>query len=185
MILGIDLALRHTGVAILNDDCSLHSLSVLIADNLVDEQIFIYYENEFTKLFNKYNFTTINIEGLSFGGLSSKKDIIAGLFWYVRLLIYKFYGEQISVNIIPVLSWRNKLFTKTEKQQHRQAKKQLANLQKGCDEYETQKQLADIKYQTYLKLPHEIQSYINNKTSNKTYIYDMTDAYFIAKHTCQ
>jgi len=79
MILGIDLALRHTGLAILNDDCSLHSLSVLIADNLVDEQIFIYYENELTKLFNQYNFTTINIEGLSFGGLSSKKDIIAGL----------------------------------------------------------------------------------------------------------
>ena len=183
MILGIDLALRHTGIAILNQQCELVTIDVLTTYDLGNFQIFDFYEKAFLQLFKTYPIHIINLEGLSFGALSNRKDMIAGLFWFIQILIHKHYQGNIELNIIPTLKWRNKLFTKEEKQQQRQAKKLLKN---SSDNNITElKLLSDIKYQTYLKLPPHIQQIIQSKTTNKTLIYDMSDAYFIASYSCQ
>ena len=182
-IIGIDLALRHTGVVILNDKCQIVNTFVISTDKIKDEEIFILYEEIFQTVLKNYDLDIINIEGLSYGSVSSRRDIIAGLFWYLKMFFFK---QKLQTNIVPVLSWRNKLFTKQELKNIRLAKKELKKIdrKKSPEQYKILKDQSDIKLQTYLKLPENVKMQFLKQFKKKADIYDATDAYFIAKYSC-
>jgi hypothetical protein len=108
---GIDLSMRSAGLC--GRSGVLADFKQLKTD---DEQLLVEVAAEIRAFLKKHCPDTVNLEGLSFGSISGSKDIIAGLFWYVRCMIYTDFPE-IKVNIVPVLSWRSPLFDKAERKQ--------------------------------------------------------------------
>ncbi len=185
MHLGIDLSLRSAGLHI-NNNFKLIQIS-----NLNDEDLLIKIADEICKFISETNPTQINIEGLSFNSISGSKDIIAGNFWNLRCSLKKEF-PLIPIKIIPVTQWRNPLFTKNDRKTlkenvilYKENKISLKGL-KGIERKEAiikNKELelnASIKYQTFLKLPLDIQTKINNITLDNGR-WDLTDAYFISR----
>jgi hypothetical protein len=186
--LGIDLSLRSTGLVFLNQDHIEYKLITSDAKKLNDEELLLYNIKEILAFIDYHRPKYIGLEGLSFGSVSSSKDILAGNFWCLRTAIYE---KLTTPDIIPVLTWRSKLFDKVERAELKrnmelvkELKKEVAKLPK-----EEKKQLlldnellierANIKYVTWEKLPEPIKSDFHKVGFTKGG-FDLTDAYFIA-----
>ena len=193
MFLAIDLSLRSTGLVCIKQDQFDYKLVTSDSKKINDEKLLIYNWNEIEQFINKNRPTYIAIEGLSFGSLSSSKDILAGNFWYVRTKIAELYPDVI-VDIIPVLTWRSPLFNKQERLELKENTKKFKELKVLIKEVkfkeEKNKILLDnemiiersnIKYLTWEKLPEPIKSKFHKIGFNKGG-FDLTDAYFIAKY---
>lgn len=188
--LGIDLSLRSTGLVFLNQDQIEYKLITSDAKKLNGEELLLYNIKEILEFIDYHRPKYIGLEGLSFGSVSSSKDILAGNFWYLRTMIYQNY---VTPEIIPVLTWRCPLFNKEERAELKcnmgllnELKKQLIKLPK-----DEKKQLlldnellierANIKYVTWEKLPEPIKSDFEKIGFSKGG-FDLTDAYFIADY---
>lgn len=190
MFLGIDLSLRSTGLVFLSDTDIQYQL--VNNKKLDDESLILSNFSEITSFIEKTKPTNIGIEGLSFGSISSSKDIIAGNFWYLRTQLYHMFPN-IKVDIIPVLTWRSKLFNKEERQELKKNetalktfKRQLMHIpQNEKKQYLLDNQdlvlKANIKYLTYCKLPSTIQDMFHVYGFTKG-TFDLSDAYFIADY---
>lgn len=190
--IGIDLSLRSTGLC-WNDGHG--NVEFKLINNKQDDEELLYKNTEAILDFLKgKTVTEINIEGLSFGSLSGSKDILAGNFWHLRVKLWEKYSH-IPINIIPVLTWRSPLFNKEERKAMKEAEKQSKAMKKtlkGLKGNERKKKIeelggspdlaCDIKYQTFLKLPKDIQEKII-KITDKNGKYDLTDSYFICNHS--
>lgn len=188
--LGIDLSLRSTGLCYIDDKGKTEFALI----NKKEDNEALLYENVLTveKFMKGKKIDRINLEGLSFNSISSSKDIIAGQFWYLRTELWKAHKE-IPLNIVAVLSWRSPLFNKEERAAMKECDGKVKELkrrmrlmdktEKAAAALENKEYVygASIKYQTFLKLPKNIQSQILSITS-KDSKYDLTDAYFIANH---
>lgn len=193
MYLGIDLSLRSTGlVSIDKFDIVTYKLITSDSKNLNDEELLNYNANEIIKYIKEHKIASIGLEGLSFGSISASKDIIAGNFWYLKTRI-KLECPEVEVIIVPVLSWRSKLFNKEERKTLKEnsasvklLKKELKSLSKEDKKKKAieNEQLilnSDIKYVTWLKLPEPYKSQFENIGFKKG-CYDLTDAFWICNH---
>lgn len=189
--LGIDLSLRSTGLVYINQDQIDYRLITSDSKKLNDEELLLYNIREILSFVSKYEPDYIGLEGLSFGSISSSKDILAGNFWFLRTQLYTNYNS--IVEIIPVLTWRSKLFNKEERAELKENDKKVKELKKIITKApkEEKKQLlldnehliekANVKYVTWEKLPEPIKTDFHNIGFTKGG-FDLTDAYFIANH---
>jgi hypothetical protein len=192
MCLGIDLSMRSTGLFYKNGDVTKYKLVVPPKD-YCDEELLVYVCTQISLFIQETNPEKINLEGLSFGSVSSSKDLIAGNFWSVRKMLYTDY-PRIEVEIIPVLSWRSPLFNKEERANLKltvslvkKLKEVMADLPKDekkamALENESLIRSADIKHLTWCKLPEVLRAEFE-AIGFKKGCYDLTDAYFICNHT--
>jgi hypothetical protein len=191
-IIGIDLSLRSTGLVCVDNSNFDYKLIVTDPKKLNDEELIAYNWTLIELFITKHNPTHIAIEGLSFNSLSSSKDLLAGNFWYIRTRLFASYPE-IKVDIIPVLTWRSPLFNKEERKSLKECDKKVKDLkklmktmtkdQKAECAIENKEiiQGANIKYLTWMKLPDIIKSEFHKVGFTKGG-FDLTDAYFLAKH---
>lgn len=166
-MVGIDLSLRSTGIVVLNDSNTLVDFCVVGHPTLKNEDVLIFNTENIMAFLEKHQKNDIAIEGLSFMANSSSKDLLWGNFWCLRTQIKKDFMDCVNVSIIPVARWRKTVLTRDEQ---RSAKKTLkGKLKRAC----------------VLKLPEDVfkkfDLYIRENKLKKDAIYDLTDAYFIAK----
>lgn len=185
--------MRSTGLVYTRGDDLEYKLVTSSSKKINNEELIVYNVESICDFINICRPNQINLEGLSFGSASSSKDILAGNFWTLRVEIHKRFD--IPVNIIPVLTWRSPLFDKAERQQHKAYEKQLKELKASIKGIKSRKDKqailaenneivnnANIKYLTWKKLPANIASQFEDVGLDKGG-YDLTDAYFLAKHS--
>jgi hypothetical protein len=106
------------------------------------------------------------IEGLSHGAKSAHKDVIAGIFWGIRVAIWRKF--KIPIGVVPVTSWRSKVLNKEDRKYAKE------NYSPKADA---------IKIATVNKLPKDIHKYFINYIEGmhlpKKSVYDLADAYFL------
>jgi hypothetical protein len=192
MAMGIDLSLRSTSVVNINKNGVSYHLVTSSSKDLNDEKLLLYNKEKIKNLIELHQPDRIALEGLSFGSISSSKDILAGNFWSIRTMIAESFPD-IELIIVPVTVWRSPLLTKEERKQLKQdtadvkeLKKQIAKADK-----ETKKNLllaneelilrANIKFLTWLKVPEPLKTEFENFGFNKG-CFDLTDGYFLASH---
>lgn len=189
--LGIDLSLRSTGLVYISKDNSIkYKLITSDAKTLNDEPLLKKNAEMIMEFIKECNPDCVGLEGLSFGSISNSKDIIAGNFWNIRLELYK---NAYYLEVIPVLTWRSKLFNKDERKELKENTAKLNQLKKYSKSLskEDKKQVlldneelilrSNIKYLTWEKLPEPYKSEFRKIGFNKG-CFDLTDAYFIAQH---
>lgn len=172
-IVGIDLALRNSALVALDEDLNLINVMIITSSSKkYDGEDLLNYNCKLIIDFVKDNNIHIAmIEGLAFNSTSLAKDIIAGNFWNIRLKLYELNKEY---HIIAPVSWRAKVFSKEQKDA-------LKTYRKENGKYNTR--LKDTALEC---VPDNIQKTMkkyltDNKLSDK-FIYDLADAYCIAKH---
>lgn len=179
MIIGIDLSLRSTGICILYKNNNIEFK--LIQRKEDDEELIINATNEIIDLIKEYNnierITSIHLEGLSYNSLSQKKDLIAGLFWYLRCNL-KINFPFLDIKILPVQKWRNKIITKEDRKYIKELKEKLKNEVDKKNKNKIKNEI-NIKEITFKKLPDDIKKIINQMVKNNKERYDLADAYFI------
>ena len=192
-VIGIDLSLRSSCIVYLSDNEFEYRLITSDSKKLNDEELLIYNSNEILKFINRFEPDYIALEGLSFGSISSSKDIIAGNFWHLRTQLFKNWSGKSKIEIVPVLSWRSPLFNKEERASLKENTKKMNTLKKSMvgKTREEKKALAvlnselvlktNIKYLTWEKLPEQLKTEFDKVGFTKGG-FDCTDAYFIAKH---
>ena len=198
-VVGIDLSMRSTGIVELTDGKLTRFDIFDPPPTIKDEALFIKNANSVADFIENSTPDLIVMEGFSFGALSGEKDKIAGNFWAVRVELFKrSLIPTIPVKVIPVTTWRSPLFNKAERDALRDATKQLKADKvptKGLKGEErkaamlankTLEQAASIKEATLRKLPEDVrglfQQYLLMTDRSKEQVYDLTDAYFIARH---
>jgi len=174
MRIGIDQSKRSTAVVTVTDTGSLVAYELICAPKEIDnEELIVYQLDRLLKVvdaaINYENLLPdIFIEGLSFGSVSSSKDILAGLLWYIKTRLYVLYPD-IKVTTVPVTSWRAKVIPIEERREIKRL-----NLKDG------------LKKATVAKLPFEVkvilEDYIINRSLKPSSIYDLADAHFLALH---
>lgn len=167
MFIGIDQSKRSTAVVAIDKKGNLKDF-VVIAVKEYDQEALIAEQWSKLNLFlcPPRPIHAIAIEGLSFNSVGAGKDLLAGLFWYIRTRLYLEYGN-VPVGIIPVLSWRCKVLNKEEQKSIRALK-----LKDG------------LKKAVVAKLPFEVKArfeeYIRVNGFKKEAIYDLADAYHLS-----
>lgn len=171
MYLGIDQSKRSTGLVLLDKDGELKDFRLICPSMTLDGVELVQYQvDQYVKFLIKNDLTynkpkVALIEGLSFGAIGGAKDILAGLNWvfrFVSLSTGEFY-----LGTVPVAGWRSKVISKEEQREAKQIKDGL------------KKAVVD-------KLPVDVREafteYVKGKSFKKESLYDITDAYWIAKH---
>lgn len=178
VIIGIDLSLRSTGIVVLNEREELQSFKLIQSPKKQyqsQEESIINNATEICKFIKEssydmgYAIDGIALEGLSYGGVSGSKDVLYGNYWVLRCALYTNF--KCSQTIIPVAKWRASVITPNEKRKlFEKYGKGSVSLKQGCVD----------------KLPSYVfdkfGSYIESlKDIKKASIYDLSDAYWIAK----
>lgn len=169
MFLGVDQSKRSTGVVLLNAEGNLEDFMLISPPKEMDGVELIAYQWDLLNKFLGNGLKILDgalIEGLSFGAIGGAKDLLAGLNWYFRVEMSRL---GYFLGTVPVTMWRSKVVHKDE------AKEAKALGKDG------------IKKVTVSKVPIDIlekfQSYVVKNGCKKDAIYDLVDAYFIAKHS--
>ena len=172
MYLGIDQSKRSTGLVLLDQDGELRDFRLICPSMTLDGTELVQYQvKQYCKFLHNNSLdlnppTVALIEGLSFGSIGSAKDILAGLNWcfrFVSLEHYKFF-----LGIVTVSQWRSKVLTKEEQK-----------LAKASGKDGLKKFVVD-------KLPDDVREvfveYVKTKGFKKESLYDLADAFFLARH---
>jgi len=169
LTMAIDMSLRSTGIVILDYEDRLVDFKVIktSADEFpLDEALIDHVTNEIENMINGYlewDLKRVVIEGLSFAGFSSRKDVIAGLYWSIKGMVWKRYNN-LLMGSIPVKTWRKNVMSNREFEKF-----------KICKQY--------LKDGVFSKLPDDVQKkfllYIENKGLPFDSVYDLSDAYFM------
>lgn len=186
---GIDLSLRSTGIAIATP--GIHTFRLIkVLSKYTEEELLLKSCRRIMSVLKEFEVTQVNLEGLSFGSVSSSKDIIAGNFWLLRCAMRE---ENIEVNILPVAMWRSPLFTAADRHNlkhytvlYNELKAQMKGV-KSRDEklrmIEENLEIIEgssIKMQTFLKCPEDVKRAILD-TADDSGKFDLSDAYFLCE----
>ena len=174
MLVSMDMSMRSSGLVAMtprNEVIGFEVIKTTLADFPDHEDMMIYVAGETMRFINEFcgdpDGDIFVIEGLSHGAKSGSKDVIAGLFWFIRSTIWTTFPK-MPIGAIPVTSWRSKIVTTADK--------------KFAKENYSPKKDA-IKIATVKKLPADMleyfTSYIEQAGIHKDSIYDLTDAYFL------
>lgn len=163
-MVAIDLSMRSTGIVCLTPQNKLIDFKIISAKKLEDEELLIWNANEIIKFCKKNKPSYIVIEGLAYLAKSSRLDVIHGNFWNVRCEIKREF-KNISVGVIPVLSWRNDLLSKEE----RKSAKEIGR--EGIKIAVVDKLLKNVKV--------NFENYIKKNKFSKKAIFDLADAFFL------
>lgn len=174
MIIAIDLSLRSTGLTCISRAGELLDFKIVTTkkEDYEDEMLLLYNTWNICGFISKFELTAdekidgIAIEGLSFGGIGGKKDLLQGNFWVLLVHLKKHFFD-IPVGKIPVLSWRAKVLSKEEQ---REAKKPKNGLKQAVID----KLPADVRsrFEEYL---------VENKLPKKC-LEDLADSYFLGQY---
>lgn len=188
----VDLSLRSTGLAYVVDE-KLVGFHLVSNKSLKDEALIFNNVDLICRWVDSHKTgpSVVRIEGLSFGSKSASIDLIAGQHWLLRVELLKRFKD-ITIDVIPVTSWRSPLFDKDERKRIQDAKKALATSKKntkglkGIDrqvamvENKELEIAACIKEATWMKLDDEIQDkvleYLHINDLPREAKYDITDA---------
>lgn len=169
---GVDQSKRSTAIVCTDKEGNLIDFLLssppLPMDN---EELLVYITNDFTTLVNKWQLdrgiSKVTLEGLSFGSVSSSKDLLAGLLWTLRLTLYKDYPN-IPYSVVPVTRWRSKVLP-----------------------IETRREITKQKTKNGLKqavvdvLPYTVkvrfEDYMRNNKLKREAIFDLADAYWLSR----
>jgi hypothetical protein len=173
MLVSMDMSMRSSGLVALTPDDAIEDFTVFKTtkeDFPDDEDLIIHVRTETLNFIKSVNADNFVIEGLSYAGKSSRKDVIAGLFWGIRTEI-RTKCPDILIGVVPVTSWRSKVLDKDDR---KFAKENFTPAKEA------------IKIATVSKLPPEINQffldYINRKGYDLKTMYDLADAYFLGKY---
>lgn len=174
MIIAIDLSLRSTGLTCISNSGELLDFEIVTSkkEEYDNEELLLYNASNVCRFISNCELNLnesingIAIEGLSFGGIGGKKDVLQGNFW-VLLTHLKTYFNDIPVGKIPVLSWRSKVLSKEEQ---REAKKTKDGLKKAVID----------------KLPADVnprfEKYLEETKLPKKCLADLADSYFLGQY---
>lgn len=185
---GIDLSLRSTGIAI--DTPGIHTFRLVKLTEYDEEELLLRSCKRIMSILREFGVTQVNLEGLSFGSVSSSKDIIAGNFWMLRCALHE---AGIEVNILPVSMWRSPLFTAADRHNLKHYAAVYTELKKEIKAVKTRagklKLIQDnleaiegssVKIQTFLKCPDDVRAEIL-KVASDAGKFDLADAYFLCE----
>lgn len=171
MIIGIDQSKRSTAAVCIDMDKVLVDFMLVNPPKSMDGEELIHYQwQDLDEFILPYatQLRGVALEGLSFNSVGSGKDLLAGIFWYIRTCLFRYYPTK-PVGVIPVLAWRSKVIDAAERK--------VINSFRVKD---------GIKKFTVEKLPYEVkvkfEQYIREQGIKKEAIYDLADAYFIAQY---
>ena len=169
LTVAVDMSLRSTGLVILDKNNNLVNFKVIktsAQDFTVDEDLIDYVKNEIDMAIDEYKdgIKRFVIEGLSFNGFSARKDVIAGLYWAIRVMVY-FNHPSVLLGSVPVTTWRKRVMSG----------KEFKEIKKECKNY--------LKDGVFSKLPDGIAKrfllYIEENGLPFDSVYDLSDAYFL------
>lgn len=170
MLVSMDMSMRSSGLVALTPSNIITHLEVIQTskDDFPDtEDLILHITDSVLNFIDETFCESFVIEGLSFAAKSAQKDILAGIYWAIRVIIWKHFPN-ILIGSVPVTSWRSKVLNKEDR--------------KYAKENYSPKTEA-IKIATVKKLPAEIHKYfidyIEGMHLPKKAIYDLTDAYFL------
>ena len=196
VFIGIDLALRKSGVVVLDDNGNLKSLEVIDSTNkkLKDEDLLLNnklaIKNLLEELSSKYTIKCIFLEGLSYNSVSSSKDLIGANYW---LSMIEMKILDIKYVVIPPKSWQKIIATKekllpiVEKFPIKRANKKEKLTKEEVKlntkhKAETRKELKNLILNSIPEnIRIQITEYIENNKKVEDFKYDLADAYFITK----
>lgn len=174
MVVGIDLALRRTGVVALALDGSLchHSVFGNSDRDISPEDLLRYNQKQLAELLDNPAIlpgAVVALEGLVFGGSKVSADRTAANHWLTRLAITE-RGHRM--NVIHPRIWQHDVITPA-------ARQQVATL-KG---FPRRKALKEV---VVACLPPEViydfNYYVSSNGLPYDALWDLADAYFIAKY---
>lgn len=195
MYIGIDLALRKTGIVILDKDGSLNFFSIVFSDpkTVNDEDLLLHNKTKiWSAMPHRYRKADVALEGLSYNSVSADHDLISANHWITRMTLKEF--SNLTVNIFPPKAWQKSIVTKeflltlapdypivrakkglklTKEQVSANSKSKLA-IRKASKE----KILNSIPKDIVAKF----EAYVATNKLSKDAIYDLTDAYCLAQH---
>jgi hypothetical protein len=170
MLIAMDMSMRSSGLIALEPDNEIIDLSVIVTtkkDFPDQEDLIIHITDTVINFIEKHSANSFVIEGMAFAGLSGFKDVIAGIYWGVRVAIWRTF-PQMLVGSVPVTSWRAPVLNKEER---KYAKENFSP------------QAEAIKIATVNKLPTEIydrfHDYLGENKMSIKKMYDLADAYFL------
>lgn len=171
MFVGIDQSKRSTAAVCIDSAGELVDFIVISPPMYLDGVELLVYQwaklDTFVYNYHKY-LEGIALEGLSFNSVSSDKDLLSGLFWHLRTMLFVEYPS-IPVGVCPVLAWRSKVLSKEERK--------ALSLVKVKD---------GLKKAVVGKLPFGVrvkfEEYIRERGLKKESIWDLADAFFIAQY---
>lgn len=181
-IVGIDLALRNSACVSLDDNCNFMDCKVITssASKIDAEDLLLYNCNNIIPFVTNgcedvKSDVIVMIEGLAFNSTSLAKDIIAGNFWHIRFALYI---KDIEYHIVAPASWRAKVFTKEIKEKLKKDKKEAKAASSSGNLL--------VKEAALSIVPKNIQNifkkYLTDNKLNAKFMYDLADAYCIAKN---
>ena len=167
---GIDLSMRSSAICLSTDE-KVYEFFIYQPQEKIYEKLIIenidFYETLLKHLLTKYNFTKVNIEGLSLNSKSAVLDIICTNHWTFRMILYKLGFEY---NTPAPREWRKHF-----------------NIQDG-------RKIKDLKVEfgvkfwkviTFAKLNKRVEKDILTFCSDNDLIgdsrYDLADSYFISR----
>lgn len=198
MYIGIDLALRKIGIVCLDKDGKLKKTILIDSDQKKhnDEELLMRNKLNITTAIyscinaNKSEIKMIALEGLSFNSKSASVDLIAANHWMTRIEIKK---DGFDYKIIYPKSWQKSVVTKEilaewaktwpiirakkgqklSKEQvtaNNKSKAEIRKLTKSCI-------LANVPFE----IKESFEKYIKDNKIKSDALYDLADAYHIAR----
>lgn len=189
MIIAIDLSLRSTGLTKFDDTGSLIDFKIVHYDTKDDIQLLQENSSAIISFINgitdKYP-DKIIIEGLSFMATSSKKDLLWGNYWHLRVKLKEMFTHAQQI-IVPVTRWRKMILTKerVEELKNQLGIVKIVRNKKGVERKKIEMPSGWQKEETLRNLDvitrNKFEEYIKQNRLHKKYIFDLTDSYFIGK----
>lgn len=195
----MDISLRSTGIVCVEDGQLLDFMLVDYKPPTNGEELLSLNSKTVERFVakNKIDLDLIAIERFSFGASSGSMDLLWANAWCMRTRIWE-SGIRVPLEEISVMSWRNPLFTKTEADELKAAAKKL-KLEKvpikglsgedrkiAMSNNRILEEAACLKRATVGKLPEDVvrrfETYLEEHGAEKTQIFDLADAYFVAMH---
>lgn len=172
-VTALDLSLRSAGVVRLGaggrmQNCMVIAINKNEAD---DEHLLLAIESrvlEFARVAGSSNDRFV-IEGLAFMGTSGRRDLIDGNWWNLKKELRQAYPHAL-IDVVPVTKWRASVLSKEEQREAKAASK-TEGLKRAC----------------VAKLPGDVHGaftrYLADNGHPQKAIYDLTDAYWLARYT--
>lgn len=199
MYIGIDLALRKTGIVVLDDKSKFVSCEVISSDPKKhnDEALLLHNRDKMLKFFcgiiptNKRSPINISLEGLSFNSPSASVDLIAANHWIIRCDISQL---DVNLNVISPKSWQKSIIDKevlkflSDSFPTVRAKKgkKLTKEEAAANTKAKAQRRKETKIRILAAVPDDIKDefdkYILTNKLPKDTILDLADAYHIAKY---
>jgi len=105
LYMGIDLSLRGTGISIIDKDKIVNQFLISTTPKQVTEGRLIEIGDTIKKILKKYPPILINIEGLAFGARGQRMFELAGLHYYIRIMVKQLEYPYIVTPPTEVKKW--------------------------------------------------------------------------------